>query len=85
MKKTRIQYISIGIACIALFLLWHQFGNPFNKNILPIWDAENEMKNELIQIDDCFHNYSRADCNFLKESSSLKPDDIRNEIGRAHV
>lgn len=78
MKKTRIQYISIGIACIALFLLWHQFGNPFNKNILPIWDAENEMKNELIQIDDCFHNYSRADCNFLKESSSLKPDDIRN-------
>ena len=48
-----------------------------NEN-LPVLNMEFVKNNGITAIDNKFHNYYQAYCNFLKNSSALNPDDIRD-------
>lgn len=45
---------------------------------LPVLDMDKVLDNEIIAIDNGFHNYWKAESNFLKNSSLFNPNDIRN-------
>lgn len=71
MKNIRISILFLAAMCAAFLLCRCSVD-------LPVWDAEYILKNQLIEIDDRFHNYTDARCNFLKESAALNPEDLRN-------
>ncbi len=77
MKNSSI-YHTIGIVFIVFILLGGSSCKQNSNGDLPVLDLGNAMNNGLIEIDDKYHNYSQAYCNFLKNSSSLAPEDIRN-------
>lgn len=78
MKIIPIKKVFARVAFIMVILCGSFSCKQSDNMDLPVLDMEKLLNKEIIIIDDAFRNYWKAESNFLKNSSSLNPDDIRN-------
>ena len=78
MKIIRINRIMVNTALIIIVVSGSLSCKQSGSEDLPVMDIEKALKNGLELIDDGFKNYTKASSNFLKNSSSFNPEEIRN-------
>lgn len=77
MKTRHLKQTTLGLTFVAVLLYGAFFCKKTNDKELPILYMD-KATNGLIQIDNEFNNYNQASCNFLQNSSTLNPNEIRN-------